>query len=159
MTLLMIDCPQPHALTESCPACADEIPMYLRRVSRKPADHVMHLTTEDRDGRPCSPVCTYCGASETYCTGTGSITRAYIDTLPSEPPAIATEPPALPSDPKPPIPPPVRGPLDEMMDAFKRSVEYTSRLMALVETQAEMLTKLAARVRVLEEWRKVRSQD
>jgi len=32
--------------------------------------HVQCLTTEDRDGNPCDPVCAHCGAAEAYCKGT-----------------------------------------------------------------------------------------
>lgn len=39
----------------------------------RPADHVMSLTWEDRDGRLMKTAsCAYCGASVNYCTGEGS---------------------------------------------------------------------------------------
>lgn len=31
--------------------------------------HVQRLTTEDRDGNPCTPTCAHCGAAQEHCTG------------------------------------------------------------------------------------------
>ena len=37
--------------------------------SYDPHAHKQCLTTEDRDGNPCTPVCAHCGAAEEFCKG------------------------------------------------------------------------------------------
>jgi len=47
-----------------CPACQGR-----KKEPRPKEKHKQCLTTEDRDGRPISPTCVYCGAAEEYCDG------------------------------------------------------------------------------------------